>query len=76
MLDSTLVAPPLYVLNLLFYPLFLAFWADFFVDFLVSETLGVELADDPWGPAKEGFVTFVSFLLFGSVPMWVYSEYM
>lgn len=45
---------------------------DFFVDFMMTEELGLEIPDDPWGPLKEGVVTFLSFLVFGCVPMWVY----
>ena len=36
------------------------------------EEIGEQAPDDPWGPTKEGAITFLSFLLFGSVPMWVY----
>jgi vacuolar iron transporter family protein len=45
---------------------------DFFIDFMMHEELETEVPDDPWGPAKEGTVTFLSFLAFGTVPMWVY----
>ena len=45
---------------------------DFFVEYMMHEELGLEIPDDPWGPAKDGAVTFVSFLVFGSVPMWIY----
>ena len=38
----------------------------------MAEELGTEVPDDPWGPLKEGGATFASFLLFGSVPMWIY----
>ena len=48
--------------------------ADFFIDFMMSEELDLEVPDDPWGPTKDGVWTFVSFLLFGSVPMWAYGE--
>jgi len=27
----------------------------FFVDFMMTEELGLEIPDDPWGPLKEGF---------------------
>lgn len=36
------------------------------------EELGLEIPDDPWGPAKDGIVTLISFIVFGSVPLWVY----
>ena len=39
---------------------------------MMNEELGEDVPDDPWGPAKEGAATFISFLIFGSVPMWIY----
>lgn len=46
---------------------------DFFVRYVMGEHEDKELpGDDMWGPAKEGMVTFLSFLAFGSIPMWVY----
>jgi vacuolar iron transporter family protein len=36
------------------------------------EEIGEQAPDDPWGPTKDGLMTFLSFLVFGSVPMWVY----
>lgn len=46
--------------------------ADFFVDFCVSEDLGLEIPDDPWAPFKDGLVTFLAFILFGCIPLLVY----
>jgi len=45
---------------------------DFFVDYMLQEELGLEAPDDPWAAAKDGATTFVSFLVFGSVPLVVY----
>lgn len=45
---------------------------DFFVEYMMTEELGLEIPDDPWGPAKDGAVTFVSFCLFGFIPLLVY----
>jgi vacuolar iron transporter family protein len=41
-------------------------------EFVLTEELGQEVPDDPLGPAKDGAVTFLSFLVFGSIPLWVY----
>ena len=46
---------------------------DFFIDYMMVEELGLEVPDDPWGPVKEGAVTLLSFLLFGGIPLWVYT---
>ena len=45
---------------------------DFFVDYIMTEHEDMELPGEPWGPAMDGGVTFISFLIFGSMPMWVY----
>lgn len=47
-------------------------YREFATEFVLVEKLEQEVPEDPWGPAKDGAVTFVSFLVFGSVPMWVY----
>ena len=44
----------------------------FYREFLLVESLEQEVPDDPLGPAKDGIVCFLSFLIFGSVPLWVY----
>jgi DNA damage-binding protein 1 len=44
----------------------------FYREFLLVESLEQEVPDDPLGPAKDGAVCFTSFLIFGSVPLWVY----
>ncbi len=44
----------------------------FFIDYMMVEEIGEMAPDDPWGPTKDGAMTFVAFLVFGSVPMWVY----
>lgn len=46
---------------------------DFFIDFMMHEELGLEIPDDPWAPLKDGAMTFVSFLIFGAVPLIVYA---
>ena len=44
----------------------------FYREFLLVECLEQEVPGDPLGPAKDGAVCFFSFLVFGSVPLWVY----
>jgi len=44
----------------------------FYREFLLVESLEQEVPDDPLGPAKDGAVCFLSFLVFGSVPLWIY----
>jgi DNA damage-binding protein 1 len=41
----------------------------FFVDHMMVEELGLMTPDGEESPAKNGFVTFVSFLAFGVVPL-------
>ena len=38
----------------------------------MTEELGLEVPDDPWGPLKDGATCFVSFMVFGSVPLIIY----
>ena len=41
-----------------------------FVDFMMTDELGILVdLEDPWGPAKQGSVMFLSFIVFGSVPL-------
>lgn len=47
-------------------------YREFGTEFVLVEKFEQEVPDDPWGPAKDGAVTFVSFLFFGSLPLWVY----
>lgn len=43
-----------------------------FVDLMMVEELGLEVPDAEAQPWKEGLVTFTAFLIFGSVPLWMY----
>lgn len=45
---------------------------DLFLDHMMIMELGLQSPDPDENPAKNGLVTFGSFVLFGSVPMWVY----
>jgi VIT1/CCC1 family predicted Fe2+/Mn2+ transporter len=45
---------------------------ELFVDLMMVEELGLEVPDEDATPWKEGVVTFLSFLCFGSVPLWMY----
>lgn len=47
---------------------------DFFVDIMMIQELGLIVPDesDKYGPFKEGFVTFASFIFFGFFPLSVY----
>ena len=47
-------------------------YKDLFVDHMMILELGLQSPDEHEHPAKNGLVTFGSFVLFGSVPMWVY----
>lgn len=47
-------------------------YKDFFIDHMMLLELGLQTPDEDENPAKNGLVTFGSFLVFGSVPMWVY----
>jgi len=47
-------------------------YREFAEEFVLTEELGQEVPDDPLGPAKDGAVTMISFLVFGSLPLWVY----
>jgi len=47
-------------------------YINFAEEFVLVEELEQEVPDDPLGPMKDGVVTFISFLIFGSIPLWVY----
>jgi DNA damage-binding protein 1 len=47
-------------------------YKDLFVDHMMIMELGLQTPDPDDNPAKNGLVTFGSFVAFGSVPMWVY----
>ncbi len=45
---------------------------EFFIEHMLVMELGFMAPDEDANPAKNGLVTFLSFIAFGSVPMWVY----
>lgn len=47
-------------------------YKDLFLEHMMIMELGLQIPDDNANPAKNGLVTFGSFVTFGSVPMWVY----
>jgi DNA damage-binding protein 1 len=50
----------------------MAKYKDFFVDHMMVLELGQQSPGDDAHPAMNGLVTFLSFIAFGSVPMWAY----
>lgn len=50
----------------------MAKYKEFFVDHMMVMELGQQSPDDDENPAMNGLVTFLSFIAFGSVPMWAY----
>ncbi len=50
----------------------MAKYKDFFVDHMLVLELGQNPPDADANPAKNGAVTFLSFIAFGSAPMWAY----
>lgn len=50
----------------------MAKYKDVFVEHMMNVELGQQTPDPDENPAKDGAVTFFSFLTFGSVPMWAY----
>jgi DNA damage-binding protein 1 len=47
-------------------------YRDLFIDHMMVEELGHQVPDEDDNPAMDGLVTFLSFLFFGSIPMWFY----
>jgi len=47
-------------------------YREFFIDHMMIQELGKQVPDEDDDPAKDGFVTFLSFICFGSVPMWLF----
>lgn len=47
-------------------------YTDLFLDHMMLLELGLQTPEPDENPAKNGLVTFGSFVVFGSVPMWVY----
>lgn len=45
---------------------------EMFVDLMMVDELGLSLPDENDAPWKNGVVTFLSFVVFGSVPLWCY----
>eukprot|EP00127_Corallochytrium_limacisporum_P002124 Clim_evm18s108 gene=Clim_evmTU18s108 len=48
-------------------------YPDFFVDHMMVQELGIMMPDEDDSPAKDGLVTFTSFLIFGSFPLIAYT---
>ncbi len=47
-------------------------YKEFFIDHMMIEELGKFVPDPDDSPAKAGLAMFLSFIFFGSVPMWTY----
>lgn len=47
-------------------------YKEFFIDHMMVEELGKTVPDPDDSPAKAGLAMFLSFCLFGSLPMWTY----
>lgn len=47
-------------------------YKEIFLDHMMILELGLQTPDESDNPLKNGLVTFLSFVIFGSVPMWVY----
>ncbi len=45
---------------------------DIFVDHMMIQELGAIVPGDDENPIRNGVVTFFSFIIFGSVPLWAY----
>jgi hypothetical protein len=45
---------------------------DLFVNLMLVQELGLMPPDEDDNPAMNGVATFCSFLIFGSLPMWLY----
>lgn len=50
----------------------MAKYKDFFIDIMVAEELTLRIPHPSENPIKEGFVTFLSFIGFGSIPLICY----
>lgn len=47
-------------------------YTDLFLEHMMIVELGLQVPDEGENPIKNGLVTFTSFVVFGSVPMWIY----
>lgn len=47
----------------------MAKYREFFISIMVSEELKLQIPDPDDSPYKDGFITFSSFLVFGSIPL-------
>lgn len=47
----------------------MAKYRELFIDVMMTEELGLQVPDEDESPAKEGLITFTSFLVFGFVPL-------
>lgn len=50
----------------------MAKYRDFFIDIMMCEELGLKVPDEDESPWGDGFVTFLSFLFFGLIPLIAY----
>jgi len=50
----------------------MAKYPDFFIDIMMCEELGLKVPDEDESPVKDGFVTFLAFLIFGMLPLFGY----
>jgi hypothetical protein len=47
-------------------------YANFFVEHMLTHELGLAVPDEGDNPIKDGGVTFLSFMFWGSIPLWAY----
>ena len=47
-------------------------YKEFFVEHMVTHELGLSIPDEDDNPIKDGGVTFLSFMFWGSIPLWAY----
>ena len=47
-------------------------YKDFFIDHMMQQELGQQVPGEDENPIKDGAVTFLSFMFWGSIPLWAY----